>query len=504
MKKTVNIHLAGILFVIEEDAYELVKSYLDRLRKSFEHSKDQEEICNDVEARMAELASAKKSDRKEVITIQDMEEILQTLGDPSDFIDEEENESQTKSNSFRTENNEERRFFRDTEKASFAGVCAGIAAYFQVDVVIVRVLFVLLGLVGGFMIPLYIILWMVTPAARTRIERLQMRGKAVTVDNIKEEFEHATDRIKQSSLRFEREIKDKNSHLRKSVGSVLQLIGKIVGIGFIGFGVFSLISVLFTSFIEIELFPFSSESNLLTFNEMSELIFIDDSNSFYMWFSSFSILICISLFSILLGITLTFRLKAAWMKPSFIFLVVFGIINLIVIAYQGVRLGADFTQTGIVEKERFSTNDSTLLIESFIQDDNLKLLKNKDYTVEFDIKENVIEFYQIDLDFQESKDSLFHVIATYKAQGNSIRKAKNRAKNIEHELVQKHKTLFLAPNYRFPKEDKLRNQRISYTVLIPKNKKLQIQNQIITSNNLDDEGYFRRNGVYEHDAADYE
>lgn len=503
MKKTVNIHLAGMLFTIEEDAYESVKSYLERLRASLGHSKDQHEICADVEARIAELAVAKRSDRKEVITLEDVEEILQTLGDPSDFIDPDDSEANTRFTD-PTNHRHERRFFRDLEKASIAGVCSGIAAYFQLDVVLVRIIFVVLGLVGGFVVPLYLILWLVTPAARTRIERLQMHGKAITVDNLKEEFEHATERIKRGGLRFEQEIKDQNSPVRKNIERIGRTFGKVLGIALILFGTLLLLSAVFTSIAEIEVFPFSDEHNLLTLNEISNLIFIDSSNSFYMQLSLFLLLTCVSLWTILTGVVLLFSLKKTWLKYLSIFLVLFGIINIIISSYQGVRLGADFTQTGIIEKEIFQASDSLFLIESLLDNEDPKLLKNKTKDIDFDLFGNQIVRYGFDVDFAESSDTSFHVIATYKAQGNSRQEGKQRAKNIVHPRRNQGNTLYLAPAFSFPKTDKIRNQRISYTILIPANKTLQIQHQLISQSNLNDIGSFDENGVYEHDFADIE
>jgi uncharacterized membrane protein len=145
MKKTINIHLSGIAFIVEEEAYESVKSYLDRLSKSLQNSPDSDEICADVEARVAELAAKYLSDKKQILTLENMQEILKTLGDPEEYIENSEDEPETKKDK-KTNKINERRLFRDLENASIAGVCSGLANYFSIDVIVVRILFVLFGL----------------------------------------------------------------------------------------------------------------------------------------------------------------------------------------------------------------------------------------------------------------------------------------------------------------------------------------------------------------------
>jgi phage shock protein PspC (stress-responsive transcriptional regulator) len=152
MKKTISIHLVGSNFLVEEDAYELVKNYLDRLNESLKNSPDKKEICEDVELRIAELATAYLTEKKQVITFEEMSTIIATLGQPEDFLEDEipsdnDKEEKTAEKIF---SKKERRLFRDTENSVIAGVCSGLAAYFNIDTVVLRIIFILLGFAGGF------------------------------------------------------------------------------------------------------------------------------------------------------------------------------------------------------------------------------------------------------------------------------------------------------------------------------------------------------------------
>ena len=502
MKKTINIHLSGIAFIVEEEAYESVKSYLDRLSKSLQNSPDSDEICADVEARVAELAAKYLSDKKQILTLENMQEILKTLGDPEEYIENSEDEPETKKDK-KTNKINERRLFRDLENASIAGVCSGLANYFSIDVIVVRILFVLFGLIAGFIIPLYIILWVVVPGAKSKVERLQMQGKPITVENLKEEFEDAATRIKKSSRKFEAEIKDKHSIVRTKIGRIGKAIGRVLGFFALIGGCMLVVSLLIGSFVSFEIFPFSENGNLLNSNDVSDVIFIDDSNAYYLWLSGFLALTSLAFLFIVLGTTLLFQVKAKWMRPTYIFLIVVGTVSGFASIYQGIKLGSDFITEGITEIDRFQSADTTLFVSVLMNENTTKLTKNREQRdIEFSIDKDSVRFAGIPLEFEISTDSLFHIYTTFSARGNSKKEATSRSKNITHSIHLTGNRLQISPIYSFPSSDKLRNQAVEITILIPKNKAVNIQNRIINEFNITDSGYFKYSGEYEHDSRD--
>ena len=185
MNKVYNINLGGYPFVIDEDAYDQLRTYLAALNRHFQHSEGCEEIIADIENRMAELLQERLVARQ-IVTLPDIRESIKILGSPEDFSGDEDAfgnsaESQQAENTYRTG----RRLFRNTEDKVIKGVCSGLAAYFGIqDAIWIRIAFALAFISGGLGLPLYLILWAIMPEAKTAADRLAMRGEPINVSNI--------------------------------------------------------------------------------------------------------------------------------------------------------------------------------------------------------------------------------------------------------------------------------------------------------------------------------
>jgi phage shock protein PspC (stress-responsive transcriptional regulator) len=184
MKKTVTVNLNGRVFTMDEDAYQLLDKYLKNLRIYFRKEEGASEIVADFEARIEELFSEKIRSGYEVITIEQVDSVITRVGRPGDFADKDEEEEKSQPN--RQEDKEaKKKFFRNIDDKMFGGVCSGIAAYFGWNVVAVRIIFVIL-IFGTYLwvIPCYLLAWIIFPAAYTVEQKLQMQGKPITVENI--------------------------------------------------------------------------------------------------------------------------------------------------------------------------------------------------------------------------------------------------------------------------------------------------------------------------------
>lgn len=205
MNKTVSINIAGIVFHIEEDAYERLKSYLDSLRMKFHAEEGRDEILADIESRIAEILTQKKGPAREVVIMKDIEEVIAMMGEP-EAISDEGNNQQSESKTQQDARSEEyerrgrRRLFRDPDDKVVGGVCSGIGHYFDIDPVWIRLGFALMFFIGGTGILFYILLMIIIPRAETTAEKLEMRGDPVDVNNIrrsiKEEFDELGNRVK--------------------------------------------------------------------------------------------------------------------------------------------------------------------------------------------------------------------------------------------------------------------------------------------------------------------
>ena len=185
MKKTITINISGLVFNIEEDAYASLKNYLESIGNKFNNLAERQEIIEDIEARIAELFSEKLSRSKEVINEQDVEAIKIVMGSPDNFEEDESSEySQEKTEPKTQKKKKNKKFYRDTDNNVLGGVCAGASNYFDWDVAIVRVIFLLSVIFLGTGVLIYIIFWIATPEAKSTSEKLAMKGKNATVDNI--------------------------------------------------------------------------------------------------------------------------------------------------------------------------------------------------------------------------------------------------------------------------------------------------------------------------------
>jgi phage shock protein PspC (stress-responsive transcriptional regulator) len=189
MKKALQISIARTLFTIEEDAYARLESYLTSVKKHFESTPGSTEIIADIESRIAEQLLEGK---EKIVTIEQIETILASMGRVEDFDDDTQSSDTPKS----APSLAGKKLYRDTDHAMIAGVCAGIAAYMGWEALWVRLAFVLFTLFNGVGIVLYIILWVIVPAAKTASQKLEMTGSPITIETLSETVRERIDEIK--------------------------------------------------------------------------------------------------------------------------------------------------------------------------------------------------------------------------------------------------------------------------------------------------------------------
>jgi phage shock protein PspC (stress-responsive transcriptional regulator) len=199
MKKTFTINMNGSVFHIEEDAYEKLQNYLLELSRYFKNQTGGQEILQDIESRIAELLQEKIAGGKDAVTDEWVEEVMHRMGKPEDFSDTEPETEPEKEKAAPKGKNAGKRLYRDTENRVFGGVCSGMSAYFSIDAVFIRILFVLLIFLGvGISALIYLILWIVVPAAATTAQRLEMRGEEATITNIQKTIQEEMSEVKKS------------------------------------------------------------------------------------------------------------------------------------------------------------------------------------------------------------------------------------------------------------------------------------------------------------------
>ncbi len=173
MKQVININFQGRVVPIEVTAFDLLKNYTESLNRHFANEEGKEEIINDIESRIGELFQEKITKGATCITDDDVHAIIKNMGRPEEFEAMDDSQPHASASSATNEQStsgtqftRSKRLFRDENDKVLGGVCSGLANYFNIDVVIARIIFVVLLFSGiGFLT--YIIMWIAVPSSAT-------------------------------------------------------------------------------------------------------------------------------------------------------------------------------------------------------------------------------------------------------------------------------------------------------------------------------------------------
>ena len=213
MEKTISITIASRAFVLAESAYEQLAQYLESLKAHFADDLDRDEIMRDIESRIAELLEQHTG----VIPLSVIEGVIANMGTIADFEHEDGKEGAAPLRE--AKDLVGKKFYRNPDDLLIAGVCSGLAAYVGVDATWVRLAFVVMTFMSGFGILFYLILWIITPEAKTKAQKLEMEGSPVTLETLSETVRVEAEGVKQRS----------EGSIRRVLALPLSVIGKMVG-----------------------------------------------------------------------------------------------------------------------------------------------------------------------------------------------------------------------------------------------------------------------------------
>lgn len=158
MKDTVNVNLGGTAFVIDEDAYVLLKNYLNDIESRL--GEEEREIMTDIETRISEIFNNMLTSRNQVVNIAMTKRAMSIIGRAEEFGERKKNYfEETK----QMGENKVKRFFRSRSNRVIGGVCGGMADYFSIDPTLLRVIAFILIFLGGVSVWVYIIMWIAIP-----------------------------------------------------------------------------------------------------------------------------------------------------------------------------------------------------------------------------------------------------------------------------------------------------------------------------------------------------
>ncbi len=183
MKEITRIHLAKTPFSVEVDAKKSLEKYLNSIQKNM-HAEP--EAMREIEARMVELLAERGVSKDGVISHDDVLAIQKQMGEPRDFSDDSDNAETDVDVDDEVLGNSSKQLMRDTEHGLIGGVCAGVAAYFGVNPLWIRLIAIFSPFITfGTAVLIYIVMWLSIPEARTASDKLRMRGEPVTLDALK-------------------------------------------------------------------------------------------------------------------------------------------------------------------------------------------------------------------------------------------------------------------------------------------------------------------------------
>jgi phage shock protein PspC (stress-responsive transcriptional regulator) len=501
MNKTVSIHLQGVPFIFEEQAYDRLNAYLQQLKQVLQKEEGSDEIIQDIELRMVELIQQQLTPFKQVVELSVIEQIIEKLGQPEDFSDDTTSTSETTSAVH--DDLIEKRLFRDGDRAMLGGVCAGVAAYFNVDVVVIRAIYVFSLLTFGIGFLLYIVLWAIIPIAKTSSDKLRMKGQHVNIENMKSELGDAANRIKKGAKEFKA-----NSGIQSSIAGILRIISMVIGVWALLFGTGIFVFAIIFFFINPDIIPAQLNGRFMSFQDFGGLLFESTSHESYFYLGIALISIALVAQCYLFGIRLITQFKASYLK---VLAAIFGVtlvVGIVLVSMGGVQIGRSMAIYGEVEKEIATIPGAELNIEKKSIEGQLingfKIKSNGDQGL-VTIKNGRVYLRGIELVYSQSSDSLFHIKQINDAQGRSHEAALKKARNIRCNYQINLNKLTLETMYSFPTTDKFRDQNVKFMIAVPSGGKIvydkqqvypSIIEEIDSPNETYQHGYISSDGEY--------
>jgi len=600
MKKIININFQGRVVPIEESAYEILKQYVESLRRYFANEEGRDEIINDIESRIAELFFERLKKGATCITDDDVNAVIGSIGRPEDFDPQDTDSTtgnnnqyqQTYSQSTQTGNTNANfgrgRLYRNADDKILGGVCSGLANYMGIDPVVMRIIFVVLfgalfwvyivlwlivplqsiqsnitkrlfrstddkviaGVCGGlaayfnianwiprliFSLPLilgiisgtfsamwwnwdfdfgprivsnslgwtlsivYIVLWIAVPYAVTAAEKLEMKGERVDLNSIRDTVKEDLSSFKTKAEKFGSEVKDTATQFTKEFSQTASNsarsfaaetapiarktrngIGYVIGILFKAFFLFIagivavalfgvLISVIFGGFAAFPFKNFLLEGTWQNFLAWITVLF-------------FLAVPLIALLTWLVRRIMGVRSGNHYLSYIFGTLWFIGIVAAVTLmgvfarnfkTKSGVEENINLVQPAVDKIYVDVTHNST----HYYGGDWFGIDWDSDWPI-YGLNQDTLMLNTVRVNIVKSKDSLFHVYKVNFSRGNTPDQAKKLAERISFNINQQDSTLILPRGFAISKNEKFRNQQVMVVIEVPVGKKIELNKNV--------------------------
>lgn len=487
MKKIININLSSRLIPIEDSAYELLRQYLDSLKTYFSKEEGGDEIVADIESRIAELFQDKLKKGAHCITDEDVDAVKVSMGTPEQFDDSPAGSGAQSQDSGKAEDfmpRPRKRLYRDPENKVLSGVCGGLGAYFNIDPVIFRIIFVLLA-IGGFGtgVLVYFILWVATPSADTAAEKLEMRGEKVDLNNIKATIQEELSNMKDQMKNVGKDFQNFSQGRGKQVGNDLErfFVNLAQGLGkvlvFVTKGFFYFLAVVILICLIVTGIAIAISSAALF--PLKGLLITAGSVQSYLFWPAVGLLLGIPVVALMIFIVRKLTGVKQGSRYAGYTLMFLWLLGLVFAGIVGSSLAKDFRRRSnlpaeVVAVKQPSHNKLILRVAPGIFngddfswfDDNLI------------VADDTTMINLVKLRVEKSTTDSFGVALYRYSQGRTLTQANKLASDIRFSLRQEDSLLYIPQGFSLPPHSTFRGQRLMMVIKVPVGKNLEIDDDI--------------------------
>jgi len=495
MNKTININLGGIFFHIDELAYQKLKLYLDAIRRSLsDDPQGRDEILNDIELRIGELLSERITNDRMVINENDIDEITKIMGRPEDYsVDEELFEDEPKYQP----KTASKKLFRDSDDKFLGGVCSGLAHYFGMDVIWMRLLWLVLFFFFGTGFLIYILLWILIPQAETTAEKLQMKGEPVNISNIerkiREEFQDVSSRVKSGvnevsdtvrSSEFKNKAKSGLQEVIDTIGkiilAILKVFGKFIGALIIFIASITLIALIIGAFSWSSFEILGFKENYIHhppffFNSLHRPFMFDSIlPSWLLIIFGFLAIAIPFVVLFMLGLKILSSNVKSFSTTTKLSLLGVWIIAILGLSFAGINFATQTAYDGVHNQaEELGMLALDTLNIKMIGNDNLsnekELRRGHNYETVFDNEAEKLYSTRVNVDIRPTDKATAYVKIRKESNGKTRLNANKDAESIEYNFNLTEKNLLLNGYFLSDLKNKFKDQLIDITVYLPIN-----------------------------------
>ena len=473
MDKTIKINLAGNLFQIDEEAYRLLRDYLQEIDIRFRNVQGGSETIEDIESRIAEIFQSQKG-LAGVITIENVESMISIIGKPQDFdMSGEERIAQEYSP-------QRKKMYRNPDDAIIGGVCSGIGAYLDIDSVWVRILFIIFTFFFGIGFFVYVALWVALPYASSEAQRKEMYGARYRTAPSR--FTQNTgkaalsDPSYSSNARGGSGIGNAFNEVFRALGKVCYIIVRIflilLGISFVLTGFFALVSFVMIFFFQYPGF-FSIDSHDINIFYLPEFLNYIVNPALAPWILALTFIVIVMplLAFIYWGVKMIFWFRA---KDGVISLIGFiiWVMSLAALSIILFNEGISFAETAkTVSREVVEKSPQKLYIMS---DNTVAELK---YDKEISFPDDEYNLYFLDnnkdlyigtnLNINGSENNAMTISVRKRSAGRSELHARQKAESLQYNYRMAGDTLFVDEYFRLPYGAKWACDNVGINLMIP-------------------------------------